>query len=239
MGRGVKVDTSDHKRYHKALEGFQRSIPYAMRNGLNSCAFELRKTWQLEIRAAFTLRNKFTERSVRVEKANGLNIGSMKAVTGSVAPYMGDQEEGAKVKGRGKHKAIPAPVAGGGKPGGTNRPRLVAGRFKLGAVSVASKPLAKYGRRRQNAIAIAIAVRKGERFALLNRSKGKGRGLFEVKGLKRKAKVRLIWDMSRGSVKVPAEPTMARAVHRSRNAFERIMRSSLEDQAKRHGLFLR
>lgn len=237
MGLGVYVDTSDFKKLHAEISKLQRAYPYAIRNALNGCAFEHRKAWQMEIRSTFTNRNQFTQRSIRVEKATGLDIKTMKAVTGSVAPYIGDQEEGGTVRGRGKHKAIPTPLAGGGKPGGTKRPRLVAGRYKLSSVTVASKPLQKYGKRRQNAVALAIAIRKGERFALLNRTKGKGRGIFEVKGLKRKAKVRMIWNVSQGSVKVKPEPTMRRAVLRSKNAFERVTHDAIVAQLKRNRVF--
>lgn len=237
MGLGVYVDTKDFKRLHESLERFaSKAYPHAMRNALNGCAFELRKGWQSEIRQTFTLRNRFTERSIRVEKASGIDVRGMKAVTGSVAPFMGDQEVGASVRGRSRHKAIPSPIAGGGSGAG-KRPRLVAGRYKLSAVMVASQPMAKYGRRRQNAVSLAIAIRKGERFALLNRTKGKGRGIFEVKGLKRKAKTRLIWNVSKGSVKVKPEPTMRRAVARSKHAFERVLYDSLLFQLKRNKVF--
>jgi hypothetical protein len=238
MGLGYYVDTKDFKKLHRDIATFaKRAYPYAVRNALNGCAFELRKGWQVEIRRAFTTRNSFTERSIRVEKAAGTDIRSMQAVTGSVAPYMGDQEYGGTVRGRGKHKAIPSPVAGGGKAGGGKRPRMVAGRFKLSAISAPTQPIAKYGRRRQNAVVLAMAIRKGERFALLNRAKGKGRGIFEIKGLKRKAKTRLIWNVSKGSVKVMPEPTMRTAVLRSKHAFERVLHDSIVSQLKRNKVF--
>lgn len=236
MGRGYSVDTKDHKKLHKDIAKAQRSVPYAMRNALNDCAFHLRETWQMEIRAAFTLRNKFTERSIRVDKATGADPRSMQAVTGSVALFMGDQEEGATVRGRGKHKAIPGPGAAGMKAG-AKRTKVVRPQFRLGAINVNHPSLGRYGRRRQNAIVLAIAIRKGERFALLNRAKGRGRGIFEVKGLKRKAKTKLLYNVSKGSVRVQAEPTMQRAIRRSREKFRSIMGDSLLFQMKRNRVF--
>jgi hypothetical protein len=239
MARGlsVYVDTRDFKKLHDHLERFRkRAIPYAARDALNGCAFELRKAWQSEIRTTFTNRNKFTERSIRVEKASGVDLKTMQSRTGSVAAYMGDQEGGGTVKGRGKHKAIPSPAAGGGRAGGTSRPKLVSGRYRHGSITVKSPSLAKYGRRRQNAIVLAIAIRKHERFALLNRSKGKGRGIFEVKGLKRKAKTKLIWNVSKGSVKVKPEPTMQRAISASGWRFEKAIYNALLTQLKRNRL---
>jgi hypothetical protein len=231
---GYYVDTKDWKKLHEGIQRFaQRAYPHAVRNALNGCAFELRKGWQLEIRQTFTNRNAFTQRSIRVEKATGSVVRGMKSVTGSVAPYMGDQEGGATIRGRGKHKAIPGPAAAGLKPG-AKRTKLVRPQFRLGAIQVNHPSLAKYGRRRQNAVVLAITIRKGERFALLNRAKGKGRGLFEVKGLKRKAKTKLLYNVSKGSVRVKPEPTMRRAVLRSKHAFDRILHDSLLTQLKRN-----
>lgn len=243
MGLSVYVDTSDFKKLHDHLARFKKTaLPYAARDALNGCAFELRKEWQSQIRTTFTNRNNFTERSIRVEKASGNNLKTMQSRTGSVAAYMGDQEGGATVRGRGKHKAIPAPTAGGGKPGAGRRPKLVSSRYRLSSVSVKQPSLAKYGRRRQNAIVMAIAIRKGERFALLNRAKGKGRGIFEVKGNKRAGKhhsggkTKLIWNVSQGSVKVKPEPTMRRAVNASAYRFERAIYSALLNQLRRNRL---
>lgn len=238
MSRGlsVYVDTRDFRKLHDHLERLKkRALPYAARDALNGCAFELRKEWQSQIRTTFTNRNKFTERSIRVEKASGLDLKTMQSRTGSVAAYMGDQEGGATVKGGGKHKAIPGPVAAGQKPG-ARRTRLVTAGKRLGAIHVNSPSLAKYGRRRQNAVVLAIAIRKREKHVLLNRAKGRGRGIFEVKGLKRKAKVKLLYDVSRGSVKVKPEPTMQRATNASGYRFERVIYNALLTQLRRNKL---
>jgi hypothetical protein len=119
---------------------------------------------------------------------------------------------------------------------GARRTKAVRSRFHLGAINVDSPKLRKYGRRRQNAIVLAIAIRKRERFALLNRASGKGRGIFEVKGLKRKAKVKLLYDVSRGSVKVKPEPTMQRATNASGWRFEKVIYNSLLTQLRRNRL---
>jgi hypothetical protein len=95
------------------------------------------------------------------------------------------------------------------------------------------------GRRRQNAVAIAVALRKGEQFVLLNRIKGKARGLFAVKGLKRKAKVKLLYNLGKSSVRVKAEPTMHRAYSANVAHFKRIAEEALRDQMRRQRLFNR
>jgi hypothetical protein len=230
----ITVDTRDFEKLHAELEKFRKTaLPYAQRDALNGCAFELRKQWQTEIKGAFVIRSPFTERSIRVEKATGLDTRSMKSVTGSVASYMGDQEEGATVHGSGAHKPIPGAYAGGGKPGGGVRPAVVRSAFRLHGISVQHFDRKGYGRRRQNAVAIAVAIRKGERFALLNRARGGGKGIFEVRGLKRRASVKLVWDFSRGSVRIKPEPTMHRAAAVCAPRFQRITENALLTQLKR------
>jgi hypothetical protein len=236
----VTVDTKDYDKLHRELEKFKKTaLPYAQRQALNDCAFELRKEWQVQIRRAFTIRSPFTERSIRVEKATGLDTRSMKAVTGSVALFMGDQEEGATIHGKAKHKAIPGPAAGGQAPGSGVRTGLIRARYRVGAITVGHPSLAKFGRRRQNAVVMAIAIRKSERFALLNRTKG-GKGLFEVRGLKRGGrehgggKTKLIWDLSKSSVKVKPTPTMHHAAYVCAPRFQRLTEGALLAQLKRH-----
>ena len=230
----ITIDTRDFGRLHSELEKFRKTaLPYAQRQALNDCAFELRTQWQVEVKREFTIRSPFTERSIRVEKATGLNTRSMRSVTGSVALYMGDQEEGATIHGKGKHKAIPGPVAGGSPAGSAVRKGLIRSRYRVGAIQVGHPSLAKFGKRRQNTVVMAIAIRKGERFALLNRAKGSGKGLFEVRGLKRSGKTKLIWDLSKGSVHLHPTPTMHRAAAVCAPRFQRIVESSLITQLKR------
>jgi len=229
----IKVDTSDWNRLYNELEKFKKAQAYAQRNALNACAFEAQKAWRSEVSRTFTNRTPFTERSIRVDKAAGLDVRTMQSVVGSVAPYMGDQERGAEVHGRGKHKAIPAPVAGGGAGAGP-RPRVVSARYRLSAIKTADPKVGRFGRKQRNAIAMANAVRSGNRFALLARPRG-GRGLFEVKRVgRRKFTARLIWNVGRGSVHVRPEPTMHRAVEHSMGAFRRLTEAALIDQLRRN-----
>lgn len=231
---GIRVDLRDFKRLSDDLEKMaKRAIPYAIRDTLNGSAFALQKGWRGEVKRTFTLRNRYTEQSIRVDKAQGTSIAGMKAVTGTIAPFMPDQEEGGTVRGRGAHKAIPSAAAAGGALG-AKRKSVVRSGFRLSSIQVTQRPLPKYGRRRQNAVAMAIAIRKGERFALLNRIKSKGRAIFEVKGGKRSGRARLIWDVSRGSVKVPREPTLQRSIALSSRVFEKVQYEAMLTQLRRN-----
>lgn len=88
----------------KVLESVKNvAFPLAIKGTLNTLAFDSRKGTMKTIREDFENRNKFTERSIRVEPVKTLKISDMVSTVGSIAPYMGKQEEGAKETSAGKH----------------------------------------------------------------------------------------------------------------------------------------
>jgi len=221
---GAKEMVADLKRMR------EKAVPYALRNALNTAAFETRRIWQGEVKSAFTNRNTFTQRSLQVEKATGTDASKMVAKVGSTAPYMGKQETGGTVTGRGGRKPIPAPVAAGQAPG-SKRTRLVRAGFRLAAIQ-AKHPALKGDRKQRNAIAIAVAIKAGTKRAVLERPGG-GKGLFVVG----KAKApRLLWNVSRASVHVPATPTLERALAAVRPKMPHMLEAALLEQLRRHNI---
>ena len=79
------------------------AFPLAVKGTLNTLAFDSRKAVMKTIREDFENRNKFTEGSIRVEAVKTLKISDMVSTVGSIAPYMGKQEEGATETSAGKH----------------------------------------------------------------------------------------------------------------------------------------
>lgn len=228
MSLSVRIDA---KQAVRDLRTFRSSaIPFAVRNALNRSAFLAREVWQEQIRASFTLRNKYTERSILVERAQGRDASAMEARVGSIAAFMGDQEHGATVRGRSGNKGIPGPVAAG-LPPGSDRTKLVRGSNKLGALHA----IKGHGRSRKqrNAVAMAMARRRGERVVLLERPAG-GKGLFKLVGGRRKPQVRLLWDFSRRSVHVQPEPTLQRTLKAIQPRMELIHRNAFVEQLERH-----
>lgn len=211
-----------------------KAVPYAARNALNTIAFEARGEWQRQIKGSFTLRNRFTERSILVTKAQGRDVSRMASFVGSVAPYMGDQESGATVRGKSGLKGIPAPAAAGQQPGG-KRTRLVRAANRLGAINVAH-PRLTGSRQQRNAIALAVARRKGQKVALLERPKG-GKGLFRLMGGKRRIRTRLLWDFSKRSVRVKSEPTLQRTLSAVSRKVPHILLASTLEQLRRNRIF--
>jgi len=228
----VEVELKDFDKLQSDLQTFaRRSVPFALRAALTSSAFALREAWQGEIKRSFILRNNYTERSIRVEKATSLNVATMQAVTGSVAAYLDEQEEGATIRG-GKHKPIPAPSAAGQKAGSNKRTRLVRAGNKLGALNALKTGKPTGSKKRRNAVAIAVAIARGKNVVLLERKRG-GKGLFSVSGGKRKVRLRMLWDMSRGSVRVKPEPTLHRSLASIKGKLEAIHNAELLKQLRR------
>ena len=227
----ITVELKGDKRMVADLAKMRaKAIPYAIKNVLNTAAFETRVIWQREIKSAFVNRNTFTERSVRVEQASTTKLVSK---TGSVADYMDEQEEGGTVKGRGAHKLIPQAAAAGQAPGG-KRTKLVRGRFYIGAIQ-AEHPRTSGSRRQRNAIAIAVALKTGKNVALLTRRNG-AKALFLVRGGKRSLKMRMLWDVSRRSVHVKPEPTLERSLAQVKPKIEHMMAASLTQQMQRFSI---
>lgn len=222
--KGAKEMVADLKKMR------EKAVPFAIKNALNTVAFETRRLWQAEVKSVFTNRNLFTANSVRVEQAT---TSKLQATVGSVAPYMGLQETGGTDSGRHGRKPVAGPVAGGQAPG-AKRTTLVRGRFKLPAINVAH-PALTGTRRQRNAIAIAVAIKSGSKRAVLERPGG-GKGLFIVGGRAKAPTTRLLWNVSKSSVHIKAQPTLERSIAAVKPKLEHIMEASLRQQMQRFGV---
>ena len=135
------VDTREIHGLVRQLEVFSsKALPYAIRDSLNRSALAAKNVWADEIRSSMILRNRWTLGSLRVVNATGMDPRRMVAVTGSIARYMGTQEEGGKKTKHGKHGvAIPTKTASGEGRGSGPRQRLVRGPMKLGSIQVQNR----------------------------------------------------------------------------------------------------
>ena len=120
------VDTKDIIRFEKDLKRLnKKGLPFATRNTLNSLAFEARRNALGIVEKEFVERNRFTARSLRVEKAVGLNINRQESFMGSTASYMEIQEFGGTLRKKGRvGRPIPTSFSSGEGRSSTRR-RLV------------------------------------------------------------------------------------------------------------------
>lgn len=230
----LKVElTGDWKKLQRDLEKFaKRAMPYAMRDAVNTAAFEARRVWGDEIRRTFTTRNTFTAGpALRVEKARSGTGRAIEARLGSIAEYMPRQEFGATVSGRRGHKGIPGPTAAG-QAAGSVRTKPVRRGFRQGGI-IAIKTTGGATRHQRNAIALARAKKAGSRFVVLERPRG-GKGVFLLSGGKRRITTRLLWDVSRRSVRLSPKPTLEPTLKRIGERMDAIMTAAVLKQLRFH-----
>lgn len=210
----------------------EKAVPYAARDTLNSAAFEARRQWGDEIRRTMTTRNNFVAgTALRVEKASLGRLEGMQSKVGTIFEDMPRQEFGATVSGKAGHKGIPGPAAAGQAAGG-HRTRPVRGANRMSAIRAIHA--AKGATRQQrNAIAIAMTKRKGGKFVVLERPRG-GKGVFAIGGGKRKTITRLVWDVSRRSVRIAPHPTLGPALRQVEPMMVRFQEQALLKQLRFH-----
>lgn len=182
-----------------------KALPHATRDALNDMAFQARTTWQRRMGEQMTLRNQYTTRSVMVTKARGANMRAMHSVVGSPRPYLLTQEDGGSQSSKGRHGVtIPTGTASGEGMRANPRKRLVRRQNWLSAIRLGNR--GGGSTKQKNAIAISMAQRSGQKVAFLDL--GKRKGIVKVTGKGRRTKVRMLWDMSKKSVRIPSNPML-------------------------------
>jgi hypothetical protein len=143
----INLDKAPIEALENELDKFgERTFPHAVRDTLNITAFEASFEAKKFANHIFTMRNQYTTRSIRYERARGSSVNQMSSAVGSVQDYMREQEEGFTRTTRGKHGlAVPTGYAAG-QDGARTRTkpirrsnwlqRLKIARSKRGAASV-------------------------------------------------------------------------------------------------------
>jgi hypothetical protein len=210
-----------------------RLIPRAARDTVNSLAFATREAWQDEMRQALTLRNQFTTRRALVERATTLRISAMTATVGHTEPYMALLEEGKPEPAAKRFRPIPTEVAAGQAQGslrGGRKTRVRPGNVITRLGSLAVRGAQQRGRKANNARAIRGAIRSGKRLALLDL--GRGKGIYRVKGSRKRAKLVKLYDLSRRATPKPRIPTLERAVERAAKRGPALALAAVERQLR-------
>jgi hypothetical protein len=236
MRNSFTINSPDIQRLQDDLEFFaRRSIPFATKKALNDSAFAARAIAQADIRASMTTRNQFTARSVRVTQANTLRISRQAAIVGSIADYMADQEFGAvQAKTGNVGVAIPTSFAAG-QGEARLRTRLPRRANKLSNIQLSRGRNRSQSRAQRNIVAIRRAAASGRKFVFLDLQRSKG--IFKVTGGQRRPKIKMVYDLSRQSVVIPANPWLRPAFNEAITMQPAFYADALRFQARRHGLF--
>lgn len=233
----LTMDDENIKRFENDLRTFKgRAYPFATKQTINNAAFHAMREYRKEAGKDMVLRNRFTVQSIRVEPARTLNVNRQEAVTGSIAPYMEDQEFGATVSKRGKVGVpIPTSVASGEGEGAQPRRRVVPRSRKLGAIRLRNEGLKARSKKQKNYLKIKFAAKSGHKFVFLDLQKHPG--IYRVTGGVRRSQIKLIYDMSKSSTPIPRNPMLAPSVKTTEKLIPTFYQYALVNQLKRHGLF--
>lgn len=159
-----RFETKDFKKYKKQLAALGADVlPRVIAETINQVAGFAHVQSQRNIRTRFTIRNQYTERSLRYYKANPkAKIYKINAVSGSISDYMDEQDQGGyKVPKQGATVPMAALAARGGNPKRVIRKANRAGH--LGPNQFIGKPrgnldrpLGVYQRNRKNKYLVMI-----------------------------------------------------------------------------------
>tara|TARA_R100000541_G_C1896282_1_gene83896 strand:- start:99 stop:779 length:681 start_codon:yes stop_codon:yes gene_type:complete len=195
----IEFDTRELHRLEENLRRLNaKGVHFAERNTINDQAFATQTEARAAIRSEFVNRNRWTERSVQVDRARSL---SDSAEVGSTERYMAHQEFG-HTKMENTHIATPA--ASGESPRARTRRRPVRRANRMTSITLKRQQRAGMSRKQQNIVAVKEAKETGRKFVFLQR--GQERGIYKVFGTKRKPKTRKIQDLSRRVAVIPRNP---------------------------------
>ncbi len=224
----IETDLREVKRMERRLAALRHSaIPFATRDTINKMAFDSQKKARNEITDKMVLRNKFTISSVRVDRATGTNIAAQKAIMGSTADYMDEQEFGGRKKrATGKSVGIPTSFSAGLGRGARPRTKLPRAMYKMSSIALRSVG-ARRGKNAKQRNAISIAMSKGG-YTFLDL--GRRKGIFKID---KKGNPTMLHDLTRPSVNIPARKWMKPAVDEIVNKRGDYYRRALEFQIAR------
>ena len=107
----IKMDKRPIEALENDLDKFHdRALPYAVRDTLNTLAYETSRIAKKNADRLMVMRNTYTSRSIQFERAQGLKVDQMKSAAGSLQEYMREQEEGFTRHRKGKH-GVPVPTS--------------------------------------------------------------------------------------------------------------------------------
>jgi hypothetical protein len=231
----LDADLSQVEKFTKELGKFaKRAVPFAQMMTMNEAAFQGRREAIGVIEQKMTTRSAFTKRSIQVRKATKAHP---EAVLGSTQRYMLDQEFGATKVAKGSQGVAIATSYAAGE-GDTARPRKRLPRKANALRNIQLKNTRARGKtKKQHQFAkVRETIRSGQRFVFLDL--GRTKGVFRVIGKGKRARIRMVSDMSRKSVVIPARPWLAPAVAATEPQMAGMYIKQLQKQVKRQRLFL-
>lgn len=233
-----KLDTDEIKQLESDLKHFaSRSLPFATKHTLNTFAWGSRKRALVQMPHQFTLRNKWTERSIMVHPTRSLRISQQESAVGSTQEYMAEQEFGSTEVAKGKH-GVPIPTSyAAGQGHSKHRTRVVRAASRLARIQF-RKTRGKNKKQRM-VLAVRNAVATGRRHVFIDF--GRRKGILKVIGGSKRvkrgwpgnARLEMVHDLTHKSVTTPASPWMEHATTLPPEFIHRTYKEALEFQINR------
>lgn len=232
----LKIDDSDVVKFELDLLRLRKkAIPFATKAAINGFAFRARTLAQGEIGEKFIERNRWSRQSIRVETTKTLKISQQQSIVGSIAPYMATQEFGGTEAKEGRHGvAIPTAFAAGQAENTNPRTRLPKKPHKMAAIQL-TRTRGRGSAKQRRAMIVRGAAKSGRKFVYMNL--GQRKGIFKVTGSARRPRIKMVWDLTRPVVNIPAKPWLSPAVAATIRVAPSIYIDALRFQIKRHKIF--
>ena len=238
------LDNREIRRLEVQLRLFaRRAYPFAVRETLTETAKQATLKTKRNMRLELTLRNTFTVNSMLTTFARGLNVNRMEAITGSISPYMPIIEFGGSKSAEGGSQGVVLPTSFSANQGfSANRTRTPQGEKKLSKINLRRGTRKPKTREQATLFAVQDAVSTGQRDVFLDL--GRTKGIFRVvggragfkRGWPKGAKLKMIYDLSRNTVRIPATPVMGPAVDEAKRLIPLFYQEALRKQLRRQNL---
>lgn len=233
----LKIDDRQIKDLVGQLATFnRRALPHATKATVNGAAFKGQQIAREEVRTGMINRNRFTIQSIQVEQTRTLDVARQEAALGSTQGYMEKQEFGGFKNRTGKEGvAIPTQYSAGQGMGAQPRTRLPRKPNKIQNIRLKTRGKKGATRQQRNIVAIKLAATSGDKFVFLDL--GRKKGIFKVIGGKRKPQIRMVYDMSEPSVRIPRKPWLKPSSDKTVQYIPEIYFKALTFQLNRLNLF--
>lgn len=235
----------------RELRVFTRTaLPYAVKHALSATAFDAMRRGRANVGSSMTLRNKWTEGSVRALPVRTNKIDAMVSRMGSAEDYMRVQETGGIERTTGRY-GLPIPTGySAGQEGRQPRTKLPRKANQMRNIRLQTKWATAGSTDRQRLVRVVQeAVATGKRFVFLRLARGDGgghkSGIFRVIGGRKNtrrgwpsgAKIKMIHNLEHKTVRIPKNVWNETAAILAAEDQDEHYRKALIFQIERNRLF--
>lgn len=239
----LTISTRGLQAYEAKLVAIKsRALPFAVRNTLNGAAFVTRSASVVKVKSDMTVRNKWTERNMQVERARGYDMSRFEAKAGSRLDYMATQEFGGVRRKKHKHGVpIPTSYSAGQSENARPRTRLPRKPNRLANLTLSRRQRKASSPKQRLLVAVNMAVQTGKRALFLGTPEGiKTQGIYRVlggrktkRGWPRGARLKMLYSLEEDAVTIPRSPWLEPSTNVGKRAIPKLYAKAIRQQLAR------